>query len=200
MMYQITSNQLTYDNFLPKKDPQTAFEDACTANDVDKVKEFLASGTIDPSANNNGAIIWACTKGYLQLAQELLKDPKVDPSACDNEAIVSASGCGRLEIVRLLLKDPRVNPTAQGNRAINNAYRYNHPEVAKELLKDFRVSFRYRGQQIAWIATGTLIGRLIFFPKYTYFSWTVSLLISISLYHLISKINRYLENFNVFPA
>ena len=64
---------------------------------------LLADPRVDPSAENNSAIISACVNGHTKIVELLLHDPRVDPSANDNCPITWASKEGHTEIVNLLL-------------------------------------------------------------------------------------------------
>lgn len=83
------------------------------------VEKCLKNG-VDPSANDNEAIIEACQKHGYEIIELLLEDPRVDPSARDNEALITACVGRNFPVVRLLLKDIRVDPSARNNEAIKN--------------------------------------------------------------------------------
>lgn len=99
------------------------FEIAASAGAV-KIMSFLMHEIgIDPSKNDNQAIISAARSGKPKAVKLLLSDPRVDPSARDNEALRLASvkypggyPGGQLRnnynysVIELLLKDPRVKP------------------------------------------------------------------------------------------
>jgi len=131
---------------------------------VEVVRLLLKDNRVDPSANDNGAIIWASTRGHYKVVEMLINDKRVDPSARDNEAFKCASRHvkvmelflrdkhmnlsaqdimyvfkvaskgGHVEVVKLLLKDERVDPSAQDNYAIRWASMEGYTEVV-ELLK-----------------------------------------------------------------
>ena len=75
---------------------------------VDLVKMFLKDERVDPSADDNYAIIKSAENGHLDVVEFLLKDERVDPSAKDNFAIRMSAGYRHLDVVELLLKDRRV--------------------------------------------------------------------------------------------
>ena len=104
-------------------------------------KVLLADQRVDPSDNDNEAIIWASSGGHLDIVKLLLADQRVDPSHNDNEAIRKASANDHLEIVKLLLADSRVDPSDYNNDAIRRSSRNGHLDVAMLLLADRRVDF-----------------------------------------------------------
>jgi len=106
--------------------------------DAEFFKELLNIG-LDPSAQDNMAIIWASGSGYFKVVELLLKDTRVDPSAQHNIAFIWASLHGHTQIVELLLKDTRVDPSAQDNIAIVDASGNGHTQIVELLLKDTRV-------------------------------------------------------------
>lgn len=103
---------------------------------------LLAAGespVIDPSMNDNAAIITAAARGYTEVVHFLLSDSRVDPSAQNNAAIRQAAAQGRAEVVALLLNAARVNPADEDNEAIRHAALRGHTEVVRLLLTDPRV-------------------------------------------------------------
>ena len=100
---------------------------------------LLRDGRVDPSDQDNQAVILASETGNLQALQLLLKDDRVDPSDQSNEAIIQACTKGHLQVVELLLRDKRVNPASRRNRAINRASDAGHGEIVQLLLSDSRV-------------------------------------------------------------
>lgn len=84
---------------------------------------------INPSMQDNEAIISSCRNGFLRIANLLLADERVNPGARDQEAIVSACENGHEAIVRLLVQGPRKG-------AVNAACRQNEP-IKIACLKGF---------------------------------------------------------------
>jgi ankyrin repeat protein len=99
---------------------------------------LLNDSRVDPSNEDNQAIINASIQGHFEIVQLLLQDPRVDPSA--NEAIQIASEYGYFEIVRSLLQESRVDPSDQNNIAIQRAIQNGNSEVVRILLEDSRVN------------------------------------------------------------
>lgn len=87
--------------------------DACTNGEIEDVKAFLADPDIDPSDDDNWAIIVSSHCGYIDIVRLLLDDPRVDPSARNNLAINRASDKAHSDnvyndIIDLLILDDRV--------------------------------------------------------------------------------------------
>ena len=112
---------------------------ACSAGNHEIVELLLEDTRIDPSGNNNEAIIYASYGGHFKVVELLLQYSRVDPSANNNYAIRFASTRGYLEIVELLLRDQRVDPTEADNHAIRWTSRNGHSRVVEILLEDARV-------------------------------------------------------------
>lgn len=120
----------------------------CNCNKNDKniyakfVEMLLKNPKVDPSAQDNKAIINACfscegcNKTNLGIIKLLLDDPRVDPSTQDNRAIVEASD---YDTIKLLLDDIRVNPSARNNIVLFNAYKNKDDRLIELLLKDSRI-------------------------------------------------------------
>lgn len=100
------------------------------------VRLLLQGGCVNPSADDNYAILSASYLGQTEVVRLLLQDERVDPSARDNYAIRSASEKGNAEVVRLLLQDKRVDPSAKDNDAIQRASENGHTEVVELLKQD----------------------------------------------------------------
>lgn len=82
---------------------QFVWRAACTFPEVEKLlHRLLADQRLDPSANNNEAIIIACRFGNIKIVDRLLQDKRVDPSARDNTAMRMAKLNGHLPIIQLL--------------------------------------------------------------------------------------------------
>ena len=94
---------------------------------------------VDPSDEDNTAIVRASEYGYKEVVELLLSDDRVDPSDRRNEAIILASLNGHIEVVELLLSDGRVDPSDLHNYAIRWASRNGQHEVVELLLSDDRV-------------------------------------------------------------
>ena len=90
---------------------------------INVVKRLLLDSRVDPSDQDNIALIMASELGYIEIVELLLSDSRVDPSDQINRAIFSASQRGHLNIVRRLLQDSRVVRTlsrADLQKIINN--------------------------------------------------------------------------------
>eukprot|EP00586_Coscinodiscus_wailesii_P002507 CAMPEP_0172484750 /NCGR_PEP_ID=MMETSP1066-20121228/12336_1 /TAXON_ID=671091 /ORGANISM="Coscinodiscus wailesii, Strain CCMP2513" /LENGTH=311 /DNA_ID=CAMNT_0013249471 /DNA_START=128 /DNA_END=1063 /DNA_ORIENTATION=- len=108
---------------------------------LQNVRRILSDDSrVNPSHNDDQAIIWASESGHLDLVLELLKNPRVNPEAQDNRSIFEASAKGHLSIVRALLKDSRVDPSDDDNSCICWASCNGHLDVVKVLLSDDRVN------------------------------------------------------------
>ncbi len=73
---------------------------------LEVVKLLLKDKRVDPSVQNNSAIVWASQYGHLEVML-LLADKRVNPSDKNNDAIALATRYGYDEISKLLLADNR---------------------------------------------------------------------------------------------
>ncbi|PRP76167.1 putative ankyrin repeat protein [Planoprotostelium fungivorum] len=126
---------------LPRMDVSThsTIGAAAICGRTSTVQLLLSDSRMDPSAQNNEAIIKAAHGGHSETVRLLLSDSRVDPSAQDNEAIKLAARYGHTEAVRLLMSDSRVDPSAQNNSAVTQAAPRGHTETVRLLLSDSRV-------------------------------------------------------------
>ncbi len=106
---------------------------------VDIVKLLLQDKRVDPSVDDNYAIIKASKYGRIDIVNLLLQDKRVDPSAQENEAFLSAILQRETNIVQILLQDKRVDPSAKNNFAIGAASNCGYYDIVKILLQDQRV-------------------------------------------------------------
>lgn len=99
---------------------------------------------VDPSEDQNEALIEASRRGYVEIVDMLLKDPRVNPNDMGSGSISLAAAEGRFELVKRLLEDPRIDPNGTGDEgqeaAIVYASLYGYYDIVKILLNDFRVN------------------------------------------------------------
>jgi hypothetical protein len=81
---------------------------AASKGDFKVISELLNNPEVDPSSDDNYAIVVASNAGHLKIVNRLLEDPRVDPSANNNEAVILAYTRGRWDVVKRLLEDIRV--------------------------------------------------------------------------------------------
>ena len=105
----------------------------CEIGNVEKVASLLL--IVDPSVQDNLALLEACYYGNFEIVRLLLADPRVDPRAAGNWPVQISSKEGYFEIVRLLLDDRRVDPTADDNLALKWAISNGHTDVVQLLTQ-----------------------------------------------------------------
>ncbi len=115
------------------------FIKAVKEHDVEVMELLLKDKRVDPSTDNDFAILRISQTGPVHIIKLLLEDTRVDPGYSFNVAIQYASRHGQFEIVELLLKDNRVNPCDMNNWAIKWASENNHWKIVELLMKDERV-------------------------------------------------------------
>ncbi|XP_066256212.1 ankyrin-3-like isoform X3 [Euwallacea similis] len=129
---------------LPLKitDPNTAFLRAARAGQLDKIQEYLDSGTVrdinTSNANGLNALHLAAKDGHVDIARELLKRGAIVDAATKkgNTALHIASLAGQEEVVRLLVQHgASLNVQSQnGFTPLYMAAQENHDGVVKYLL------------------------------------------------------------------
>jgi len=119
--------------------PLQTFKKTCKSKLVNIIDMLLSDDRVDPSTNQNDAIIQASMDGQLEIVNRLLQDVRVDPSTQYNDALIEASAQGHVNIVDRLLQDERVNPADYDNDAIGKASLHGHVAMVYKLLQDPRV-------------------------------------------------------------
>jgi hypothetical protein len=94
--------------------------------DINLIKNILLSEDVNPSKNDNYAIVSASSGGRYDIAQLLIKDSRVDPTGMNNLSIYMAYTNQDDRIVDLLWSDQRVK-----NTLINN-----YPNLYNSLRKN----------------------------------------------------------------
>ena len=118
---------------------QLEFQKEMEDNNINKVKSILNDKNINPSYNDNQAIIYSCENGNLEMVKLLLKDERVNPAMKNNKPIGYSSQFGHIEIVKLLLNDTRVDPSDYNNYALQYAKQHAHLNIVHLLWKDKRI-------------------------------------------------------------
>lgn len=87
-----------------KKTPNEIFKQLLDSNcNIEVIKFFLQNETIDPSLNNNYAIIWASMKGHLDLVKILAQDHRVNLTINNNAPIRYAMMHNHSDVVKFLI-------------------------------------------------------------------------------------------------
>ncbi|KAK4872920.1 hypothetical protein RN001_014949 [Aquatica leii] len=123
-------------------DPNTAFLRAARAGHLDKLQEYLDSGTVrdinTSNANGLNALHLAAKDGHLEVVQDLLKRGAIVDAATKkgNTALHIASLAGQEEVVRLLIHHgASINVQSQnGFTPLYMAAQENHDGCVKYLL------------------------------------------------------------------
>lgn len=84
------------------------FLNNCISGNVEIVKSLIENDLVDPSEQNNYAIIIASRDNKLEIIKQLLKDDRVDASDNNNKAIRLAFKNEHYEIVKLLFNIEKV--------------------------------------------------------------------------------------------
>ncbi|CAG9832006.1 unnamed protein product [Diabrotica balteata] len=128
--------------FLFQTDPNTAFLRAVRAGQLDKIIEYLDSGTVrdinTSNANGLNALHLASKDGHIEIARELLKRGAIPDAATKkgNTSLHIASLAGQEEIVRLLVQHgASLNVQSQnGFTPLYMAAQENHDGCVRYLL------------------------------------------------------------------
>ena len=98
--------------FLELAPPSVAFLEgellrACAAGHTQVVWNILRDSRVDPSIQDNQALISACKHYKTKILKMLLKDSRVDPIARGRQALHLAVARGYSRTLGMLLRDPR---------------------------------------------------------------------------------------------
>lgn len=116
--------------------PVKAYIAAARDGDIMAVNAFIKSG-MDPSIQDNWALIWAARNGYKQVVTYLLKDTRVNPCAQDFKAIKEAIENNQKDTLELLIKDPRINYKKYGREFFVFARQCDRHNIADILPQTF---------------------------------------------------------------
>lgn len=83
------------------------FIEACKVGNLPLVTKYIKDG-IDPSMDNNQAIIEASSMDHNEVVKMLLQDPRVDPSI-DSIILLNICQNGHIDTIRILLQDTRID-------------------------------------------------------------------------------------------
>ena len=86
---------------------ETGLLEACVVGHRRVVYSILKEDRVDPSIQDNQALISACKYHNIKILRMLLRDTRVDPTARGGLALALATGRGYSRTVALLTSDPR---------------------------------------------------------------------------------------------
>lgn len=112
--------------------------DLYTVSLLDSTTHNIAEGFLDPSVNDNKALIKACKSSDESLVVRLLRDSRVDPNAQTGSVMAIAVERGCYNIVEALLNDVRLIPDSNSLEAA--AY-HRQFDIFNLLLDDGRYDF-----------------------------------------------------------
>jgi ankyrin repeat protein len=117
---------------------------ACENGNLRLVSDILEENCVDPSWNDNIAIVNACRNGHSEIVELLLGHPKVDPTSRGHFGFLEACRLGHIDVVKILLLDPRIDPTVKCNKALELCCSNGHVEIMFLLQADMRVDLAAR--------------------------------------------------------
>jgi len=97
-----------------------------------EIVQSLIELGIDPSQNDDDALIVAAKKGYVDIVEILLRDPDVNPNAMGGLPLIEASRNGHIETVLLITNHPKFDK--KFGKAMNAAVRGHNIDVVEYLL------------------------------------------------------------------
>jgi ankyrin repeat protein len=130
-----------YDHFEFGGYIEDPLSEACLSGAVDCVKFLL--DYIDPSIDNNNAILHAISAANLDTLKLLLEHENFDPDlhpTSHSSILTAAVESGNVSTLELLLQDPRFDPTKDKFEALYAAFQLGHNEMIDILLNDCRVA------------------------------------------------------------
>lgn len=113
-------------------------------------KLLLTYTSVDPSKNNNAALIYACEKNLTSVAILLLSDKRVDPGARCGQSLLIACELANEKLVTALLKHRRVDPNAQEAACLMSAVTSADQEIVQLLLDSGAISKENKKRALLW--------------------------------------------------
>ena len=104
-----------------------------------KIILFLKNEKINPSHNNNEALIISSENGYLNSVTALFKYESVLSASNIELSFALAAQNGHIDIIKLFIKSLQLDPSLHFNWAIYNAHKNNHTHIINYLWKDQRI-------------------------------------------------------------
>ena len=122
-----------------RKRSQEAFELALHGHDLEEMKRILVnhSGTVNPSVQDNLALIKGLIGFDVELVRMLVRSPRVPLDKVNPLYETARYGC--VDVMRMLLKEPRIDPAHDGLTALREAIQNGNLRMVRLLLKDGRV-------------------------------------------------------------
>lgn len=104
-------------------------------NRLDIFNRIMRDPDIDPSCNDNDALLCACKLENIQMIGRLLLDKRVNPASNYNILLSTICKIGDVLILERLLQDERVDPSMHNGWVLDIACQYGHIEIVKRLLQ-----------------------------------------------------------------
>lgn len=123
-----------------KKKLQALFNKAVTNKDQKFVELLLSDKRVDPSDDDNWAIIYACQKEYEDIAKVLLSDERVDPYAKDGFALIRSIADRKFKILKLILSKVKPLSGAYVMAAFLKACKTDTPQLVKIFLESEQIN------------------------------------------------------------
>jgi hypothetical protein len=129
----LTSTLLISPLLIPSNYQQRKFHQFVKQRKYNWVRFLLYSPKIDPTFDNNEAILHACRFGDFAMVKILYADSRIN---CSDKCIGCAILWNYMDLFKFLLKDKRLDP----NNCINNIVYEQRKEMLDIIKKDPRVS------------------------------------------------------------
>lgn len=113
---------------------------AISCGNINMIKCIVESNIVDPSINNNMAIMLASSSYNPEIMEFLLKDSRIDPETNNNYCIKNAIRKGLVDIVKVLMKDKRLNNKTHHEIIFIHACKHGNTEIAELILKNNVIS------------------------------------------------------------
>jgi hypothetical protein len=104
------------------------------------VQLLLQDKRVDPSDNNNAALLNASENGHLEIVRLLCRDDRVLVMSVGASALNLACSNGHLETVEYLIETQKVDPSYNSDNAFYTACWYGHESVIRYLLQHEKVN------------------------------------------------------------
>jgi len=131
-------------------------------DDAESVAFAINDVGVNPSYNNNEALILAIEEGNNNIVRILLEDPRINAGIDDNRALILTLSYidqypetkeDYVAILTYLLFDDNVDPSVDNDRALLYAAKYGSMQLLDRLLRDKRVNISAQKGQVLVEAT-----------------------------------------------
>jgi hypothetical protein len=120
---------------------QDLFKIFINCNNIEAIKKLIKKEDVNPSYNDNDALVFSCEKNYIELFKVLYNNEKIHLSEINKDYLLAtAIMYNSYQITKMLINDFNVNPANNFNNSLLKAAESGCIKTMKLILKDKRVN------------------------------------------------------------